>query len=563
MKTMLATIQEAVVSNELIRRAYEFAKKSHFGERRRNGEPFFNHCLATAEALIKWHLDAETIAAGFLHDVPESSKSDSWYVAEIRKNFGEAVASIVAGVINIGKIRYHGVETKADNLRKFIIYLSEDLRVIFVKLATRLNTLKSLYAYPEEIKKNMALKVMEIYAPIASQLGMYHTAGELEDLAFPYLYPKDYASLMESVLERYEEREKYLERFKPLLRRELELNGVKVAEIFSRSKHYYSLYKKLLRYDMDLDKIYDLVALRVIVSDISDCYTALGVIHKAWPPLPGRIKDYIAVPKLNNYRSLHTTVYTPEGKTAEIQIRTPAMHEEAELGIAAHFNYSSFKGVKQYLGRLPSKANLEELNLTRELRQFPKKLSDVSFFKDRILVLTPKGDVIDLPQGSTPLDFAYKIHTDVGNSCAGAKINGKIESLDYELQAGNIVEILIQKNKNPSPDWLNIVKTRDAKEKIKSALNSDAKKNIGAKPNLLRSEFLIAAENNPGLLKSISEAFLKERVGIKIFSVKANNSHNSTSVKIHAERIDENKFEKIFGKLRAIAGVKKIQHRLV
>ncbi|HEY4475120.1 MAG TPA: HD domain-containing protein [Candidatus Paceibacterota bacterium] len=560
---MLATIQEAVVSNELIRRAYEFAKKSHFGERRRNGEPFFNHCLATAEALIKWHLDAETIAAGFLHDVPESSKSDSWYVAEIRKNFGEAVASIVAGVINIGKIRYHGVETKADNLRKFIIYLSEDLRVIFVKLATRLNTLKSLYAYPEEIKKNMALKVMEIYAPIASQLGMYHTAGELEDLAFPYLYPKDYASLMESVLERYEEREKYLERFKPLLRRELELNGVKVAEIFSRSKHYYSLYKKLLRYDMDLDKIYDLVALRVIVSDISDCYTALGVIHKAWPPLPGRIKDYIAVPKLNNYRSLHTTVYTPEGKTAEIQIRTPAMHEEAELGIAAHFNYSSFKGVKQYLGRLPSKANLEELNLTRELRQFPKKLSDVSFFKDRILVLTPKGDVIDLPQGSTPLDFAYKIHTDVGNSCAGAKINGKIESLDYELQAGNIVEILIQKNKNPSPDWLNIVKTRDAKEKIKSALNSDAKKNIGAKPNLLRSEFLIAAENNPGLLKSISEAFLKERVGIKIFSVKANNSHNSTSVKIHAERIDENKFEKIFGKLRAIAGVKKIQHRLV
>jgi len=563
LKTMLATIQEAVVSNELIRRAYEFAKKSHFGERRRNGEPFFNHCLATAEALIKWHLDAETIAAGFLHDVPESSKSDSWYVAEIRKNFGEAVASIVAGVINIGKIRYHGVETKADNLRKFIIYLSEDLRVIFVKLATRLNTLKSLYAYPEEIKKNMALKVMEIYAPIASQLGMYHTAGELEDLAFPYLYPKDYASLMESVLERYEEREKYLERFKPLLRRELELNGVKVAEIFSRSKHYYSLYKKLLRYDMDLDKIYDLVALRVIVSDISDCYTALGVIHKAWPPLPGRIKDYIAVPKLNNYRSLHTTVYTPEGKTAEIQIRTPAMHEEAELGIAAHFNYSSFKGVKQYLGRLPSKANLEELNLTRELRQFPKKLSDVSFFKDRILVLTPKGDVIDLPQGSTPLDFAYKIHTDVGNSCAGAKINGKIESLDYELQAGNIVEILIQKNKNPSPDWLNIVKTRDAKEKIKSALNSDAKKNIGAKPNLLRSEFLIAAENNPGLLKSISEAFLKERVGIKIFSVKANNSHNSTSVKIHAERIDENKFEKIFGKLRAIAGVKKIQHRLV
>ena len=557
---MLTTIHEVVAANDLVRRAYEFAKKFHNGHKQRNGEPFFNHCLATAEILAGWHLDAAAIAAGLLHHVPEDKDQDQ-ALKKLKSEFGQEVSDLIHGVLQISQMRYNGLEHRTDNFRKFILYLSQDLRVILIKFASKLNTLKILYAYPQDLQKITALKAMEVYAPIANQIGMYKTAGDLQDLAFPYLYPADHQWLMTHVQARMEEREKYLETFKPILKNELEANGVSVLKIDSRAKHYFSLYKKLLRHEMDLDKIYDLLAVRIIVKDLSDCYNALGVIHKNWPPLAGRIKDYIASPKANGYKSLHTTVYAPEHQITEIQIRTPEIHHESELGVAAHFHYQDVKDEKSYINKLAVSTDLKELNLVKELRTIPKKLSDVSFFKNVILALTPKGDVIDLPTGSTPIDFAYKIHSDIGNHSVGVKINATIKPLNTALHSGDIVEILTDKKRQPSVSWLDFVKTGQAREKIKAALRKSKTSSLENYAPKTETEIKLQIQDQPGLVKEIIALFAKLKIKIKTFDIQTNVKTKFQILKIHCPLIVKEKLEKVSDALHRLKTIKKIAYK--
>jgi GTP pyrophosphokinase len=468
---------------EIILKAYRFAKEAHQGQKRKSGEDYIYHCLGTAETLTKLKLDAETIAAGLLHDVLDDTKISP---NQLKKEFGENILKLVKGVCKVGKIKYRGKERAVENLRKLFLAMARDIRVILIKLADRLHNMKTLDALPKEKQERIALETLEIYAPLAYRLGIGELRGQLEDLAFVYVYPKEYQNIVNQVKDKYAQGKKYLQKITPLVKKKLARKGIRVIEIHSRTKHYYSLYKKLLRYDMDWHKIYDLVALRIIVPDIESCYAALGIIHKDWKPLIGRIKDYIALPKPNGYQSLHTTIFCQGGKITEFQIRTPGMHEEAERGIAAHWYYSEKKNLKDYIkktifGQKLEKENhkvLEELTWVKQLQEWqkekfssPQEFLDslkIDFLKDRIFVFTPKGDIIDLPEGATPIDFAYQIHSDIGHQCVGAKIDGKLSSLSDPLQNGQVVEIITQKNKKPSRDWLKFVKTNQAKSRIKA-----------------------------------------------------------------------------------------------
>ena len=565
------TVQQFINKDKygLVARAYEFAKKAHQGQKRKNGEPYFNHSLAAAESVAEWGLDEATVAAALLHDVVEDTPRT---LDEVKQNFGEEVAFLVDGVTKIGKVRYRGVEAKVENLRKFILYLSQDIRVILVKLADRLRNMKTLYAVHPQKQKRIALETMEIYAPLAYRLGMQKLSGELEDLAFPYIYPEEHKWLIANVKERYEEREKYAKRFKPLIEETLNKNSVNLTKIDSRAKRYTSLYKKLLRYDMNIEQIHDLVAIRTIVNTVEDCYAALGIIHKLWPPVPGRIKDYIALPKPNGYRSLHTVVFGPEKKLTEIQIRTAQMHDEAEYGIAAHLAYQQTKDSKAYIERRTSFADAKTLSWIQQLRNWQKDFSDpedflrslkIDFFKDRILALTPKGEVIDLPAGATPVDFAYQIHSEIGNKCVGAKVNGKIMPLNSELKSGDVVEILIQKNKKPSGSWLDFVKTGSARHQIKAALRQGKNENpaLRVKSSPQKTEIKIAANDRIGLLKDISAII--SRSHINIIGVNSGPSAKFAIFKILCESTDKNKIEKLLLKLKKIKDVKEISYRLV
>jgi guanosine-3',5'-bis(diphosphate) 3'-pyrophosphohydrolase len=515
------TIEELINKNPKIKKAYDFAKKAHSGQKRKSGEPYFNHPLAAAQFTLNWQLDEDTIAAALLHDVVEDTGTS---IEKIEKEFGEEIAFLVEGVSKLGKIKYKGSQNRAENLRKMILSLSEDLRVIFVKLADRLHNMKTLSYLPPQKQKRIALETTEIYAPIAYRLGMQSLAGELEDLAFPYLYPKEYQWLKNNIKEEYESRENYLKKIKPLVEKILNDNGIKPLLIDFRAKRYSSLYKKLLRYDMDIEKIYDLIAVRIIVESISDCYSTLGAIHQAWPPLPTRIKDYIAMPKPNGYRSLHTTVIGPEEKKIEFQIRTKEMHEENENGIAAHWLYEQQKQSKNYLERKSVRAKTEEIVWISQLRAWQEKFTNleknpeeylesikIDFFKDRIFVISPKGDVFDLPKGSTPIDFAYQVHSEIGNSCVGAKVNGKIVPLNHELISGDVIEILTQKNKMPSESWLEFVKTNLAKEHIKAALKAKKKSSFEKTPKI---ELKITSEDRIGLLKDITSIISRNHINI-------------------------------------------------
>ncbi|OGZ33510.1 MAG: hypothetical protein A3I88_01325 [Candidatus Portnoybacteria bacterium RIFCSPLOWO2_12_FULL_39_9] len=489
---------------ELIKRAYEFALRAHQGQKRLSGEDYISHCLAAAKTLVNWRLDSETIAAALLHDIDDTKITSK----ELKEDFGENISKLVEGCFKLDKIKYQGGERRVENFRKLILATAEDIRVILIKLSDRLHNMKTLSILPKEKQKRIALETLEIYAPIANRLGMGELKGQLEDLSFPYVYPRKYQLLINTIKEKYKERAKYLKNIKEILKKELEKNKVIIADIHSRAKHQYSLYKKLIRYEKDLDKIYDLVALRVIVPDkIEDCYKVLGIIHQLWKPLPGRIKDYIALPKPNGYQSLHTTVFTLDGRIVEIQIRTEKMHRGAEYGVAAHWYYEEEKGLKKYFQKFlpfpqilspiqqilsPPQTNQKEklsphlripskrLNWVRNLQKWQTEKFDspeeffkslkIDFFKNRIFIFTPKGEVIDLPEGATPIDFAYSVHTEIGHHCGGAKIDGKLSSLAQPLQNGQIVEIIPQKNKKPSRDWLRFVKTGLAKKEIKSWL---------------------------------------------------------------------------------------------
>ncbi|KKQ27150.1 MAG: (P)ppGpp synthetase I, SpoT/RelA [Candidatus Magasanikbacteria bacterium GW2011_GWC2_37_14] len=454
---------------DLVRLAYDFAEKAHAGQTRKSGEPYIIHPLSTAMILTDMRIDPIIICAALLHDVPEDTNVT---LEELNKNFGPEIASIVEGITKLGKLKYRGVERYIENLRKMFIAMAEDIRVMIVKFADRIHNLMTLDALPPPKQYRIALESLEIYAPIANRLGIGEMKGMLEDLAFKYIYPKEYEATILLKETKLKDKEQLLKNVQEQAKNEIGEAGIKIIDLHGREKKMYSLYQKMQRKDNDVAKIYDLVALRIIVPTIADCYASLGVIHKIWKPLKGRIKDYIAQPKPNGYRSLHTTVFVEDGEVVEFQIRTPEMHEEAEYGVAAHWHYDEFGA------RLPKK----EIRWVKELADIQKnilnRLSDleeikVDFLQSRIFVFTPKGDVIDLPEGATPIDFAYHIHTDVGDKCVGAMINDQLTSLDTELRNGDVVEIIIDKNrKGPAQDWLKFVKTNTAKSHVKNYIKN-------------------------------------------------------------------------------------------
>ncbi|MBI3046320.1 MAG: bifunctional (p)ppGpp synthetase/guanosine-3',5'-bis(diphosphate) 3'-pyrophosphohydrolase [Candidatus Harrisonbacteria bacterium] len=558
-------IEKLIQANDFIRRAYNLAKSQHEGQKRNTNEPYFNHVLATAEFIAEWELDQTSIAAALLHDVVEDT---NYPLEKIKSEFSEEVAFIVDGVTKLGKIKYRGVERQVENLRKMILALSQDIRVIIVKLADRLHNMRTLNAVPPQKQKRIALETMEIYAPLAYRLGMQKISGELEDLAFPYIYPKEYCWLIEHTKEKYGEREKYIEKVKPLVIEALQKSGVGLISVDSRAKRYSSLYKKLLRYDMDIDKIYDLVAVRIVVKTIADCYAALGAIHNLWPPLPNRIKDYIALPKPNGYRSIHTTVFCADNKITEIQIRTQEMHDEAETGIAAHWLYEQTKGTKIYNEKKSALSDKKELDWVQQLRNWQKEFSNpeefmeslkIDFFKDRIFAITPKGEVIDLPAGATPIDFAYQIHTEIGNSCTGARINGKIKPLDHPLRSGDIIEIITQKNKKPSEDWLEFVKTSGAKNHIRAALKTKNTQLDKREPKT--TELKIIVEDRVGLLKDISVIIARSHVNMT--SVNTVTNAKFPILRIRCDITNKDKIEKLILKLKKLKEIKEISYQLI
>jgi GTP diphosphokinase / guanosine-3',5'-bis(diphosphate) 3'-diphosphatase len=460
--------------------AYEFAVKAHAGQKRLDGTDYVTHAVETAYTLAQMNLDLATLQAGFLHDVPEDTTVT---IEEIEKNFGPEVAKLVKGITKLGKIKYRGLERYAENLRKMFVAMAEDVRVVIIKLADRLHNLKTLSALPPVKQQRIARETLEIYAPIAARLGIGQMKGLLEDLAFQYVYPEEYAWTIATAQTRLEDQLAYVNVMISEVKKFLKESGLQTVSIHGRVKHYYSLYKKLLRKDMDISKVYDLVALRIVVPDVAACYQVLGIIHGAWKPMPGRIKDYIAQPKPNGYRSLHTTVFGQDGRITEIQIRDRDMHDHAEYGIAAHWRYKA--GETKAELQLPP----EQLKWITELLQWQKEITDneqylaslkIDIFQNRIFVLTPKGDVIDLPEEATPVDFAYQIHSDIGDRCSGARVNEKIVPLDHKLASGDLVEILVDKNrKGPGEDWLTFVKTNMARTHIKNYLRKKQKRIIG------------------------------------------------------------------------------------
>ncbi len=460
---------------DMVRLAFDFAADAHQGQKRLSGEPYITHPLRAAEILAEMKLPVTIIIAGLLHDVPEDTHVT---LEDIRKNFGEDVACIVEGITKLGKIKYRGIDRYVENLRKMFVAMASDVRVVLVKFADRIHNLETLASVPPAKRLRIALESLEIYAPIANRLGMNEIKSRIEDLAFKYALPKEYEWVSGLATQAIRVKKGYIEKIKSEIEKDLRKAHIPYSEIQGRVKHIYSLYQKLLKYERDILKIHDFIALRVLVPNIGDCYAALGIIHQRWKPLPNRIKDYIAQPKPNGYQSLHTTVFCDGGEIVEFQIRTVQMHDEAERGIAAHWGYD--EGGKQ-----ASKAAEKQLAWVKELAERQERIKSVDdyldsldslkidVFQNRIFVFTPQGDVIDLPEGATPVDFAYAIHTQIGNTCTGARINDHIVALDAALSSGDVCEIICDKNrKSPNPDWISFVKTGTARNHIRAGARS-------------------------------------------------------------------------------------------
>jgi GTP pyrophosphokinase len=449
----------------LIRKAYEFSERAHKGQFRESGDPFVEHCLNVAFILAEQHMDSATIAAGLLHDAIEDAGAS---VEQIKVDFGEEIAALVDGMTKMSELKFKSfAEQQVEYFRKMLLSMAKDIRVIVIKLADRLHNMRTLAHLPEDKRKRIALETREIYAPLAHRFGMSRIKLELEDLAFKYLNPKDYAEIDKKIAESRDERETYVNDLTIPLREALEKAEIK-ADITGRAKHIFSIYRKTMTRGVPFEQIYDLLAMRVIVESVTDCYHALGIIHTMWAPVPDRFHDYIANPKSNMYRSLHTTVVGPRGKMVEIQIRTHAMHYTAEYGIAAHWLYK--EGKKGHGDMDRQMAWLREiLEWQREMtnpEEFMEYLK-VDLFQEDIFVYTPAGELKQLPRGATALDFAFAVHSDVGFHCVGAKVNGKFVPLTTKLESGDEIEIKTSPHQTPSQDWLKIVKTTRAKTKIK------------------------------------------------------------------------------------------------
>jgi len=453
---------------ELIIRAYNYAENAHQGQYRKSGERYFIHPVEVAKILIELQMDNSTIAAGLLHDVIEDT--DYGY-DKIRKEFGEEIADLVEGVTKLTRLSFNSKEERqAENLRKMVLAMAKDIRVILIKLADRLHNMRTLKFQSTEKQKEKATETLEIFAPIAHRLGISRLKWELEDLCLRYIDPDGYYELVEKVAKKRREREEFISNVINNLKYKLDDFDIE-HEITGRPKHFYSIYRKMTYQGKSFDEIFDFLAVRVLVNSVKDCYGVLGVVHTIWKPIPGRFKDYIAMPKANMYQSLHTTVIGPHGDPFEIQIRTVEMHQIAEYGIAAHWKYKE--------GRVADVEQQTDMKLAwlRQMLEWEKEVKDpkefmeslkIDLFTNEVFVFTPKGEVVNLPTGSTPIDFAYKIHSGVGNKCVGAKVDGRIVPIDYKLKNGNIVQILTSSNSmGPSRDWLKIVKSSQAKSKIK------------------------------------------------------------------------------------------------
>ncbi|HJN63069.1 MAG TPA: RelA/SpoT family protein [Candidatus Paceibacterota bacterium] len=453
---------------ELVEKACDFAQKAHEGQKRYSGDDFFSHVFETAKNIAFYKMGSTAIAAGLLHDSIEDGCATK---EEIREEFGEEILFLIEGVTKLGTLKYKGVKRHVESLRRFFLATSEDIRVIVIKLTDRLHNMQTLEYIPEEKQERIAQETLEIYAPLAYRLGMSKLSRELEDLAFKFIEPEEYEKVIKIIKERKKSDIEYLEKTTKSLKKAMAKEEIRVINTHHRVKGIKSLHKKLQRKDIE-DSIHDILALRVIVPTIDDCYKTLGIIHGSWRPVPGRIKDFIALPKANGYRSLHTTVFTGDGGIAEIQIRTEKMHQEAEYGVAAHAKYKG-KG-KDDMPKVVKDINDYQKDTTDE-KNFIKDIKQ-DFLGERIFVLTPNGDVIDLPEGSGPIDFAYAVHSDIGNYISGVKVNGKMGSLEKNLKSGDIVEVMTKKTLSPTPKWLKLIKTNVAKRHIKGILDNAERK---------------------------------------------------------------------------------------
>ncbi|MDO8513888.1 MAG: RelA/SpoT family protein [bacterium] len=471
---------------ELITRAFDYAQKAHAGQLRKSGESYIQHPLHVAMTLAKMRLDGATISAALLHDVCEDTPIT---LQEIEKEFGKVIAFLVDSISKLSKVRvrkditaeapdqnepdsFHSFPRQFETLQKMFVAMAQDIRVILVKLADRLHNMETLSYVAPEKQLRIARETLEIYAPMADRLGIGELKGQLEDLAFPYVHPDEYQKLKKIAKHDYPKRLRHIKNVQKAIESELKKNHID-GEVNGRVKHLYSLHNKMKR--LDLDQIYDKVALRIIVDSVRDCYAVLGIIHKLWKPLTGRIKDYISMPKPNGYQSIHTTVFCLDGQPTEIQIRTRQMHEQAEFGIASHWHFKTLQTNPSFT------KNPDEIAWVRQLAELQNKLTDpgelteglkLDFFQNRIFVFTPRGDVHDLPTKATPIDFAFAVHSDLGYHCYGAKVNGKMVTLSHPLQNGDIVEIIPNKKSSPKSDWLNFIKTSEARSNIRQALKA-------------------------------------------------------------------------------------------
>ena len=472
---------------DLIEDAYEFAKEAHKGQQRRSGQEYIVHPIEATKILADLHMDVITIVAGLLHDVVEDTDVP---LSKICEAFGEDVAQLVDGVTKLSRIEFKSKEEQqVENLRKMFLAMAKDIRVIIIKLADRLHNMRTLRHQSPEKQREIAEETLEIFAPLAHRLGIFRIKWELEDLALRYMHPQKYYQLVQSISMKRQEREQYINEVITILKAKLDEVGIK-SDIQGRPKHFYSIYNKMEKQQKHINEIYDLIAVRLIVDSVKDCYGALGIIHTLWKPIPMRFKDYIAMPKPNMYQSLHTTVLGPRGEPFEIQIRTWEMHKTAEFGIAAHWEYKE--------GHVGDQKFNEKLIWLRQLLDWQRDQKDASefmeslkvdFFSDRVYVFTPAGDVVELPAGSVPIDFAYRIHSDVGHQCVGAKVNGKIVPLDYQLKTGDIVEVLTYKSSGPSRDWLNLVQTSQAKNRIRQWFRKEQREE-----NIIRGREILERE---------------------------------------------------------------------
>jgi GTP pyrophosphokinase len=453
------------VNVDLLTRAFYFSQEAHKDQLRKSGAPYFEHCIEVAKILCDLRMDYLTIASGLLHDVVEDT---GIAIAEVEEKFGTEIASLVDGVTKISELKFESLEARqAENFRKMLMSMVKDIRVILIKFADRLHNMRTIEYLPEKKRLRIAIETRDVYAPLAHRLGIAKVRWELEDLAFKTLAPKAYWDLMHKISDKREEREAYIRRITVPIRKELKKSGT-VAKITGRPKHFFSIYEKMQRRDKPFEEIYDLLAIRIIVKRVEECYFVLGIVHSLFTPVQERFKDYIATPKSNMYQSLHTTIIGPGGKMVEIQIRTEDMHRTAEEGIAAHWRYKEGKQKEDELDKhlVWLRQVLDWQHDTNDPQEFMENLR-IDLFQDEVFVFTPKGDLFKLPLGSTPVDFAFAVHTNIGLHCIGAKVNGRIVPLNYKLKSGDSVEIITSAGQKPNPDWIKFARTSKARSKIK------------------------------------------------------------------------------------------------